>query len=157
MNAAVTGGTGFSGSALVERGDSVRALVRRARAAVLPNRPRHFVYVGSSDERATQRQSVDALADALGLPRSSRHVKKRAAFIGACLIEGLCGWLKRDRHVSRAPVQLVSAEQIVNANRMRAEPGWEAEVSRTEGMRRIRRWYRQHSDHRPVRAAPVLT
>jgi nucleoside-diphosphate-sugar epimerase len=96
------------------------------------------IYDVASDERVTQREFIDATTHALGLPHCGRRVGRRVALFGAWLIE----WLsRREAHISRAMVALMSQDQVMDAARIRVELGWRPEVSFAEGMRRTREWH----------------
>lgn len=132
-------GPGYNRIATLYVDDAVRAVVL---AGELPQAEGR-IYDVASDERVTQREFIDATTDALNLPRCRRSVGRRLALLGAWAIDLVSGWADHESHISRAAVALMSADQVLDAGRIRTELGWRPEVSFTEGMRRTRRWYAQ--------------
>lgn len=101
------------------------------------------IYDVASDEPVTQRQFVDALADAMQLPRS-RNQTTRIVALGFALLIGLAARLRdRPPAFNRAMVALMAVDQVLDSSRLRNELGWKPEVSFQEGMRRTEAWYLQ--------------
>ncbi|MBU0641257.1 MAG: NAD-dependent epimerase/dehydratase family protein [Planctomycetes bacterium] len=100
------------------------------------------VYDVASDERVTQRQYVDATAEALSFPPPNRRAPRSVAYA----VAGLAEWWARLRGgeppFTRAMVVLMAFDQVVDASRISAELGWRPEVSFAEGMRRTQLWHR---------------
>jgi nucleoside-diphosphate-sugar epimerase len=101
------------------------------------------VYDVASDERVTQREFIDATTDALGLSRTRRRIGRRAALVSAWMIERFARLIGRPAHISRAVVALMSADQVIDAGRIRAELGWRPQTGFLEGMRRAQDWHRR--------------
>jgi 2-alkyl-3-oxoalkanoate reductase len=101
------------------------------------------IYDVASDERVTQQGYVEATADALGLPRPTRHIGKGLAFAGASVVEFFANLLGRESTYTRAMVKLMSVDQEVDTARIRNELGWKPEMAFKEGMRLTDEWRRQ--------------
>jgi nucleoside-diphosphate-sugar epimerase len=101
------------------------------------------IYDVASDEPVTQQEFFDAATEAFGLPPIRRHVPRRVAYAAATVAEWMARVVRRDPPFSRAAVILWSAEQLLDAGRIRAELGWRPQVGFREGMRRMTEWYRQ--------------
>ncbi len=101
------------------------------------------IYDVASDERVTQREYVDATADALDLPRPTRHVGQRLAFYGAGAVEFFSGLFGRDPKYTRAMVMLMSSDQEVDSGRIRNELGWRPEMTFKDGMQLTAEWRRR--------------
>jgi nucleoside-diphosphate-sugar epimerase len=130
-------GPGDNRIATLYVGDAVRAVVL---AGELPEAVGK-IYDVASDEHVTQREFIDATTDALGLPRCERRVGRRLALLSAWLVDRVSRWANHESHISQAMVALMSADQVVDTGRIRAELGWRPEVNFAEGMRRTKRWY----------------
>jgi len=101
------------------------------------------VYDVASDEAVTQVDFLNATADALHMPRPTRHVPTRLAFMaawGADLIAKLPGCEPR---FTRAMVDLMSTDQEVDSTPLNQELGWQHKTRFAEGMWRMREWYRE--------------
>jgi len=101
------------------------------------------IYDVASDEHVTQREYLEAAADALGLPRPRRRVGRRVAYAAAGLAEL---WARLRGGVppfTRAMVVLMAADQVLDTSRTREELGWRPEVAFEEGIRRTAEWHRQ--------------
>jgi nucleoside-diphosphate-sugar epimerase len=101
------------------------------------------IYDVANDEHVTQREYLEASADALGLARPRRRVGRRVAYVVAGLAEL---WARLRGGVppfTRAMVVLMAADQVLDTSRIRAELGWRPEVAFEEGMRRTAQWHRQ--------------
>jgi nucleoside-diphosphate-sugar epimerase len=132
-------GSGDNRIATLYIDDAIRATVLAAGASEAAGK----IYDVASDERVTQRDFIDATTDALDLPRCRRRVGRRLALLGAWAVDLISNWSDHEAHISRAVVSLMSADQVVNAGRIRTELGWRPEASFAEGMRRVREWYQQ--------------
>jgi len=126
-------GSGQNRIATLYIDDAVQATVRAGEAPEAANK----IYDVASDEHVTQREFIDATTDALGLPRCRRHIGRRLALLGAWLAERVSGWAGYEGQISRAIVDLMSADQVVDSGRIRTELGWRPEMSFAEGMRRM--------------------
>jgi len=105
------------------------------------------VYDVASDERVTQRQFVEATADAVGEPRPASGVPVSVAF-AAARVEETWAWLRgRVPAYTRAMVALMAADQVVDAGVTRAELGWRPTVCFVDGMKEVRRWWQAEIQH----------
>jgi nucleoside-diphosphate-sugar epimerase len=130
-------GTGKNRIATVYIDDSARAVILGGTHSRAAGR----VYDVASDETVTQRQFLEATAAALGQPPPSRRISRRWAYVAAFLSDQIARFPRLHPPFSRAMVQLMSADQVVDARPIRDELGWVPEVQFTEGMRRTREWY----------------
>jgi nucleoside-diphosphate-sugar epimerase len=97
-----------------------------------------------SDGDITQRDFLDALTDALVMPRVSRHVPVTVAYVG-----GFCGevtsrifrW-KRAPYITRYSVSLVTRPVRFSSAKAQSQLGWQPRVGPLEGMRRTLDWFR---------------
>lgn len=120
--------------------DAARAVVLAATRALAGNR----VYDVASDEPVTQCQFLDGTCDAMGLPRPRQQVGSLRL---ARFVSGAADWFSRltgkKFSFSRAMVELMSADQVIDAGRIRAELGWRPEVAFEEGIRLTRQWWQR--------------
>lgn len=98
------------------------------------------IYDVVGDDRVTQRQWFFGIADALGLPRPEQSVPRNVAFAAATGAEWLAAMRGTQPQFNRMMIALVSAEQVLDASRIRNALGWRAEVSFEAGMRRTADW-----------------
>lgn len=98
------------------------------------------LYDVASAERVTQREFIAAMSRVLGLAPPPRGVRRAVAMAGAWLAEQAAGLLGAEPRVSRALVQLMSTDQVIDAGPMRRELGWRPVVSFAEGVRRMEEW-----------------
>ena len=130
-------GSGENRIATLYIDDAVRATILAAETEAAKDK----TYDLSSDEHVTQQEFYDASADALDLPRCRRHVNRTVAMLVAWFTDGLSNWAGYESHISRAAVALMSADQVVDSSKAKADLDWRPEVSFQEGIRRMRQWY----------------
>lgn len=104
------------------------------------------VYDVASDEVVTQAEFLNSTADALGMPRPTRHIPARLAFTAAWAADMAARLPGVEPPFTRAMIDLMSADQVVDAGRLREELGWVHRTRFAEGMRRMRDWYRAMRD-----------
>ncbi len=104
------------------------------------------VYDVASDEAVTQVDFVNATADALGMPRPTRHIPARLAFIAAWAADMAARVPGLEPPFTRAMIDLMSTDQVVDTGSLREELGWTHRTRFAEGMRRMRDWYRAIQD-----------
>ncbi|MBP7935543.1 MAG: NAD(P)-dependent oxidoreductase [Phycisphaerae bacterium] len=130
-------GSGENRIATLYVDDAARAVVLVATSQAPANR----IYDVASDEPVNQCQFLDGTCDAMGLPRSRQQVGCGLArfFSGAV---DLCSRITGKRFsFSRAMVALMSADQVIDAGRIRRELGWRPEVTFEKGIRLTRQWW----------------
>jgi nucleoside-diphosphate-sugar epimerase len=114
------------------------------------------VYHLSSTGEITQREFLNALTDALGLPRVTRQVSLRLARWGGFLgdvIPRLFRW-KRPPYVSRYGIDLIARPARFSVAKARAQLDWRPQVHPLEGLRRTLDWYFQHQPTPATALAP---
>lgn len=131
-------GSGSNRIATLYIDDAVKATILAGEAPAAARK----IYDVASDEAVTQRQFYEETAAALDLPKPTRHVNRNVAFVLAWLVDWLAQSVGHDFHVSRAAVDLMSADQAVDSTPIRTDLGWRPEISFAEGMRRVRAWSR---------------
>ena len=132
-------GDGENRIATVYVDDAAHATILAATSPKAENR----IYDIASDERVTQRQFVNATCDALGIPGPRGRINRRVALTAAWLVERIGEWTRHEVHISRSSVALMSADQVIDASRIRDELGWAPEIEFSAGMLRMRDWRRQ--------------
>lgn len=131
-------GDGLNRIAVLYVDDAARAVLLSCVHPIAAGR----IYDVASDDHVTQRQFLDALADAVDLPRTRRKAHYKVAFAITSLADLAAKLPGCEPPFSRAMVALMSADQVLDSTRIRIELGWRPEVSFTEGMDRTREWYR---------------
>ena len=99
------------------------------------------IYDVASGEPVTQREWLEATADALGVPPPRRRVPRPIAYLAAVVAEAWARIRGCEPPFNRAMVALVSTNQLLDASCIRDELGWRPEVSFAEGMQRTGEWY----------------
>jgi 2-alkyl-3-oxoalkanoate reductase len=122
-------------------------------AVLAANHPdaRGRAYHLCSEGGITQRQFLDTLSDALGLPRVERHVSPALAYLGGLLGDIVARLFRWDRppYVSRYSVSLIARPANYSVARAQQELGWEPHVNPREGLRAAVAWLRQHQEQTP--------
>ncbi len=100
-------------------------------------------YNCSEDGVLTLQQYYDAIADALGEPRPTKHIPYRVAYALAFLLEcwGHLIHKKNPPLVTRYSVWLMGRRCFFSADKARRELGWEPAVSYEEGIPMTVKWY----------------
>src|SRR5262249_10862614 len=99
----------------------------------------------------TQRQFLDVLCEALGLPRVERHVSPTYAWFGGLLgdiIPHVCRW-NRPPFISSYTVGLMSRPANYSNDGARQQLGWRPCVVPREGICQAVAWLRQQPVHPP--------
>jgi nucleoside-diphosphate-sugar epimerase len=99
------------------------------------------VLIAGGNERVTQQQYFDTLADGFGIPRITRHIPYRIAF--------LCGWLgecfirsgPRQATIRRAAIALTGLPQHLRCDYTQKLLRWRPEVTFADGMKTAFEWY----------------
>jgi nucleoside-diphosphate-sugar epimerase len=97
----------------------------------------------ASEGAVTQTEFLNALSDALQLPRVRRHIPFRLAFTGAFLAE-LVGRLVRRRRppiLTRYAVSLIGRSTRFRIDKAREQLGWQPSIHPLEGLKETLAWY----------------
>ncbi|MFQ5423224.1 MAG: NAD-dependent epimerase/dehydratase family protein [Phycisphaerae bacterium] len=130
-------GDGCNEMALIDVGDAVRAIALAGRCPDAAGK----VLIASGDERVTQRQYFDALADGFGVPRIKRSIPYRVAYLFGWLGEYIAVGPRRSL-VRRSAVVLTGLPQRLRCDNTRRLLGWKPQVRFADGIRRAFDWYR---------------
>ena len=131
-------GDGSNEMALVYVEDAARAVVAAGRCPQAAGQ----TLIAAGDERITQRQYFDALADGFGIPRITKNVPYKIAFFFGWIGEYLVRSWPRTAVMRRAAIALTGLPQRVNCDRTRQLLGWSPQIDFAEGIRRTFDWYR---------------
>lgn len=142
-------GKGGNRIATLEISDAVESVILAATHASAAGR----IYDVANDEPITQKRFFEATADALGCAHPTRNVRPSIARALARCAEFGAGLVGRPAPLTRAMVDLMSADQVVDSTAIRAELDWRPRVCFEEGMRRMHAWY-AHDDTRGVVTQP---
>jgi nucleoside-diphosphate-sugar epimerase len=134
-------GRGDNDMAMLYVTDAVRAIVAAGRTPDAAGR----TLIAAGEERVTQKDYIDAMADGFGVPRARRHVPYRLAYALAWLNE-LTDRLKRNNGrpvINRSAVVLTGLPQRIDGSRTRRLLGWTPSVRFADGIRETFDWYRR--------------
>ena len=121
--------------------------------ARLPLISRGEAYNITSQGPITQRAFLDLFADALQVPRVSRHVPYSLAFAGGFLLELQDRMLCRSRppRVTRYGAWLLGRHLEYSTEKARVRLGWEPDISYRDSIERTIRWFLDRErDPRPL-------
>ncbi|MFQ5430683.1 MAG: NAD-dependent epimerase/dehydratase family protein [Phycisphaerae bacterium] len=135
-------GDGRNEMALVYVADAVRAVVLAGRSPQAAGQ----ILIAGGDEHVTQQQYFDALADGFGLPRVTKHIPYRVAFLFGWLGEYVVRSGPRRAVLRRAAIALTGLPQRVRCHHTRGLLGWQPVVRFDDGMRRAFEWYHAEYD-----------
>jgi nucleoside-diphosphate-sugar epimerase len=113
-----------------------------------------------SEGEVTQRDLLNALTDALSLPRITKRVPYGLAIRFAFIKEAIARLLRRAKPptITRRAVYLIGRSTHYSIARARAELGWQPRTGIQEGVRRTMEWYFGLEENRHIQVkAPVLT
>jgi nucleoside-diphosphate-sugar epimerase len=138
---------------LIGRGDNLLNVVHAADVAegaiLAANHPAAGgrAYNLCSEGELTQRQFLDALTEALGLPPARRGPPFWLAYAGGFVSEviGRAIFLKRPPYITRYGVGLVGRPTHFGIARARDELGWRPRVGAREGLRQALDWWQNRS------------
>lgn len=131
-------GKGDNELALTYVGDVARAIALAGSVPVAAGQ----ILIAAADERVTQQQYFDALADGFGIPRVHKHVPYWLAFAFGYLAEFIVRSGPRQSALRRASIALTGLPQRVQCTHTRKLLGWSPEMKFEEGMRRAFDWFR---------------
>jgi nucleoside-diphosphate-sugar epimerase len=105
-------------------------------------------YLLVNDERVTQRDYLDAIADELAADRPSRRIPYRAAVMLGAGLEAAWRVTRRPQPppLMRYGVQLLGGENCFSIERARRELGFSPQISMTEGVKHSVAWFRWYSE-----------
>lgn len=106
----------------------------------------------SEDGVLTLEGYYHALADAVGVPRPTRHVPYGLAYSAGFLLEcwGHLIGKKDPPFVARYSVWLMGRRSFFSADKARRELGWKSTVTYDQGIPLTVRWYLEHEKKGPV-------
>jgi len=134
---------------LIGKGDNEMAMVYvedAARAVLLAGRvpeANHRILIAGPEERVTQRDYFDALADGFGIPRITKTVPYSIAFLFGWLGEKLIKKGPRSAVLRRGAIALTGLPQRINCDATRMLLSWQPRTSFADGMRKAFQWYHQ--------------
>jgi nucleoside-diphosphate-sugar epimerase len=140
-------GDGDNAISLVYSGDVAEGAIRAANCPDACGRSYHL----SGPGEMTQREFLDTLTDALGLPRVTRRVPLRLARWGGLLgdmIPRLFRW-RRPPYVSRYGIDLLARPARFGTGRAQKELGWQPSVTSQDAVYRALEWYFQGTETTP--------
>jgi nucleoside-diphosphate-sugar epimerase len=145
-------GSGKQGLNIVHAADVAGGAIRAA------NHPgaRGQAYHLCSEGDISQREFLDTLSDALGLPRVERHVSPAYASLGGLvgdIVARVCRW-DRPAYISRYSVSLMARPTTYSIERARQQLGWQPCEDLRLGLRRAVDWLREQ-EARSVPIAPA--
>jgi len=137
---AVCWGNGHNRLPCVYAGDVAAACLLAVGTPQAAGQPYNIV----SDEAVTQRDLLEAIAEAAGLEAPRRSVPLMLVHATALAMEAVCvatgrRWVPPLR---RMPVTMLGAEYLEDASKARRELGWQPAVSMREAVRRGVEWRR---------------
>jgi nucleoside-diphosphate-sugar epimerase len=120
-------------------------LARGAILAATKSEAAGQTYNMCSEGDITQRQFLDALCDALGLPQITRRYPVRLAYFGGWLGEVIARIirLKRAPHISRYTVSRLARSTAYRIGKAKSELGWSPRIKTLDGVRDALQWYQQ--------------
>ncbi len=122
--------------------------------AATTSQARGQAYHLCSEGTVTQRGFLDALADAVGVPRVQKHVSVRFAMTGGIMLEIVARVARWNRAplISRHTISLIGRPAVYRIDKARKELGWEPRLSVVGAMPETVEWLRKHD---PTFYAPL--
>jgi nucleoside-diphosphate-sugar epimerase len=130
-------GDGENEMALVYVEDAVRAIVLAGRCPEAAGK----TLIAGGNERVTQQQYFDTLADGFGVPRIRKHVPYKVAFFFGRLGEWLIRKGPRQAVMRRSAIALTGLPQRIRCDYTQQLLGWQPETKFADGMRKAFEWY----------------
>ncbi len=130
-------GDGSNEMALIYVEDAVRAVVLAGRH---PQAAGQTIII-AGNERVTQKQYFDALADGFGIPRIKKRISYKVAFFFAWLGEFLIRKGPRQGAMRRSAIALTGLPQRIRCDRTQQLLDWRPQVKFDEGIRKAFDWY----------------
>lgn len=145
-------GDGDNEMALVYVEDAVRAVVLCGRCAGAAGK----VLIAGGNERVTQREYFDALADGFGVPRITKRVPYRVAYFFGWLGELFIKSGPRQAVLRRSAIALTGLPQRIQCGYTQRLLGWRPETRFADGMRRAFEWYDREYAHTGLVRTPAV-
>lgn len=138
-------GNGQNEMALVYVVDAARAIML---AGLVPGAAGRLLIAGPN-ERVTQQQYFDALADGFGIPRVKKKVPYAIAFFFGWLGEFLIKSGPRSHVMRRSAIALTGLPQRLRCDETQRLLGWKPETRFADGMALAFEWYKKEygTDH----------
>ncbi len=130
-------GSGENEMAMVYVEDAARAIALAGRVSEAAG----HILIAGPDERVTQRQYFDALADGFGLARVTKKVPYRVAFLFGWLGEKLFKSGPRAAVLRRSAIALTGLPQRINCDATQRLLGWKPQTRFTDGIQKAFDWY----------------
>jgi nucleoside-diphosphate-sugar epimerase len=129
-----------------------------AAAAILAARQPHAAgqaYNVTNDGVVTQREYFNTYADALDLPRPTKHLPYRVAYAAATCLEAVFRLLRvrRPPFITRYATWLIGRQTFYSTAKAERELGWRPLVSFPEGVARTVAWYREQVAGKQINVA----
>ena len=96
-----------------------------------------------SEGEVKQKDLLNALTDALSLPRVTKHVPYGLAIRYAFVLEAIAKLLRRSKPptITRRAIYLIGRSTQYSTQKARAQLGWQPRVNIQEGIRRTLEWF----------------
>ncbi|MFQ5411656.1 MAG: NAD-dependent epimerase/dehydratase family protein [Phycisphaerae bacterium] len=134
-------GDGQNELAFVYVTDVVRAVALAGRCAEAAGQ----ILIAGGNDRVTQQQYFDAMADGFGIPRITRRIPYRLAYFFGWLGERLVRGGSRQAVLRRSAIALTGLPQRLRCDQTQRLLGWRPQVRFEEGIRAAFAWY--HSEY----------
>ncbi len=146
-------GDGENEMAMLYVADAARAIVAAGRTPAAGGR----TLIAAGQERVTQRDYLNAMADGFGVPRPRRCLPYRLAYASAWLGEwiGRLGLADGAVLMNRSAVALTGLPQRIDGSRTRRLLGWSPQVRFADGIREAFDWY--YREYSPGGLAPATS
>jgi nucleoside-diphosphate-sugar epimerase len=137
-------GTGDNLVNLVHAADVADGAIRAANHPAAAGQAYHLC----SEGEITQREFLDTLTGALGLPRVQRHTSPLAAYLAGAVgdVVARVGRWGRPPDVSRYSVALMTRPVNFSIDRARRQLDWQPRVELRAAIRQAVEWYRQREE-----------
>jgi nucleoside-diphosphate-sugar epimerase len=112
-----------------------------------------------SEGEVKQKDLLNALTDALSLPRVTKHVPYWLAIRYAFVLEAIAKLLRRSKPptITRRAIYLIGRSTQYSTEKARTQLGWKPQVNIVEGVRRTLEWFCSLPENRHIEIkAPVL-
>lgn len=130
-------GDGRNEMAFVYVTDAVRAVIRAGQCREAAGE----ILIVGGNERVTQQQYFDAMADGFGIPRCKKHIPYKLAFFFGWLGELLIRSGTRRAVLRRSAIALTGLPQRLCCDHTQKLLGWQPQVKFDDGMRAAFDWY----------------